>query len=209
LRRPAYDRALEGVLAAAPTLLPAERAVEIARMLALAKELNLKTVLYGGHEAWRVANALKQADVPVLLSLRYPEQPRDADPTAEDPARVLEYREKARSNAGELAKAGVWFAFYSDGIAAPREILRAVKSAVDAGLSVDSAVRAMTLAPAEIFGLADRVGSIDRGKIANLTVADGDIFNANTKIKYVFVDGEKYEPRPAEPAGRGGRGPAR
>jgi imidazolonepropionase-like amidohydrolase len=86
--------------------------------------------------------------------------------------------------------------------------MRAVKKAIDAGLSPADAIRALTLSPAEIFGVDNRLGSIDKGKIADLVVADGDIF-AGAKVKYVFVDGTKFEP-PDEPAGggRGGRGGA-
>lgn len=208
LRRPAYDRALEGVLASPRALLPAERAFEIERTLALIKELNLKGVIYGGHEAWRVADEIKNSEVPVLLSLKYPERSRDADPNLEDPIRVMEFRDKAPSASGALAKAGVRFAFYSDGLVNPRELMRAVRKAIDAGLSGDAAIRALTLAPAEIFGLSNRVGSIDKGKIANLVLADGEIFVEATKIKYVFVDGEKFEPR-AETPNTPGRGAAR
>jgi hypothetical protein len=210
LTRPAYDRTLEGVLASPRVLLPATRDVEIERMLAFAKEMKLNAVLYGGHEAWRSADVLKKSGVPVLLSLKYPEKAADSDPATEESLRVLELRDKAPTSAGALAKAGVRFAFYSDGVGTPRDLMRAVKKAVDAGLPADAAVRAMTLTPAEIYGVSDRLGSIDKGKIANLVVADGDLFADRTRVKYVFVDGGKYEPLPEDPAnrpgGRGGRG---
>jgi hypothetical protein len=210
LARPAYDRTLEGVLSSPRVLLPATRDVEIERMLAFAKEMKLNAVIYGGHEAWRSADSLKKSGVPVLLSLKYPEKAADADPTAEESLRVLELRDKAPTAAGALAKAGVRFAFYSDGVGTPRDLMRAVKKAVDAGLPADAALRAMTLTPAEIYGVSDRLGSIDKGKIANLVIADGDLFADRTHVKYVFVDGGKYEPLPEEPAGRpsgrGGRG---
>jgi imidazolonepropionase-like amidohydrolase len=208
LRRPAYDRALEGVLTSTLVLLPAETDVEIERMLALAAELKLRAVLYGGHEAWRAADALKHANTPVLVSLKYPEKPRDADPAQDEPLRVLQFRDKAPSAAGALAQAGVKFAFYSDGITNPRDLMRAVRKAIDAGLSQDDAIRALTLSPAEIYGIADRTGSIDKGKIANLVVTDGDLFAEKTKIKYVFVDGMQFQPLAEEPAGRSGRGGA-
>jgi imidazolonepropionase-like amidohydrolase len=211
LPRPAYDRTLEGLLASPRVLLPATREVEIERMLAFAKELGMNAVLYGGHEAWRAADSLKKANVPVLLSLKYPEKALDTDPAAEESLRVLELRDKAPNSAGALAKAGVKFAFYSDGVSAPRDLMRAVKKAIDAGLAPDAALRALTLTPAEIFNVQDRVGSIDKGKIANLVVADGDLFADRTKVKYVFVDGGKYEPveePAARPGGRGGRGAA-
>jgi len=210
LQRPAYDRTLEGVLASPRVLLPATRDVEIQRMIAFAKELKVNAVIYGGHEAWRSTAALKQAGLPVLVSLKYPEKAADSDPLAEEPLRVLELRDKAPTAAGALAKAGVKFAFYSDGVGTPRELMRAVKKAVDAGLEPEAAIRALTLAPAEIYGVANRLGSIDKGKIANLVIADGDLFADRTRVKYVFVDGGKYEPLPEDPAtrpgGRGGRG---
>ena len=97
---------------------------------------------------------------------------------------------------------------YSDGIDTPREFQRAVKKAMDAGLSRDEAVRALTLSPAEIYGVADRVGSIEKGKIANLVVTRGDIFDDRTKVEMIFVDGRKYTPAAGCGGSGGGRGPA-
>lgn len=205
LQRPAYDRTLEGVLASPRVLLPATRAVEIERMVAFAKELKVNAVIYGAHEAWRETALLKENNIPVLVSLKYPEKARDADPTLDEPLLTLELRDKAPTAAGALAKAGVRFAFYSDGQSTPRDLLRAVKKAIDNGLSPDAAIRALTLSPAEIYNVADRLGSIDKGKIANLVVADGDLFADRTRVKYVFVDGTKFEPLDEAPAG-GGRG---
>src|SRR5690606_28077354 len=81
-----------------------------------------------------------------------------------------------------------------------------VKRAIDAGLSPDAALRALTLTPAQIFGVADRLGSIETGKIANLVITDGDLFETKTKIRTVVVDGrvfDVFEPAPAV-ASRGG-----
>jgi imidazolonepropionase-like amidohydrolase len=176
-------------------------------MIALAKELKLNAVLYGGHEAWRATGLLKQTNTPVLVSLKYPAKARDADPAENEPVRLLELRDKAPTAAGALAKAGVRFAFYSDGVATPKELMRAVKKAIDAGLPSDDALRALTLSAASIYGVDNRIGSIEKGKIANLVVTDGDLFAETTKVRYVFVDGAKFEPRPEEPATPpGGRG---
>jgi len=194
LQRPAYDRTLAAVLESPRVLLPAVRAVEIDRMLRFGQELKRNTVLYGGAEAWRSADLLKQSKTPILLSLKWPERPPTADPENADTLRILEMRDKAPSSAGVLAKNGVKFAFYSDGIPNPRDVTKAVKRAIDAGLSPADAVRAMTLSAAEIYNVADRMGSIDKGKIANLLVTDGELFQDRTKVKYVFVDGVKYEP---------------
>jgi hypothetical protein len=200
LARPDYDRALEGVLDSPRILLPANRKVEMARIIRFAQELKQPYVLYGAHEGYRAADLLKNANVPVLVSLKWPEKSRDGDPDEIDSYRTLEVRDKAPSTPAALAKAGVPFAFYTDGVATPREVMRAVKRAIDAGLKPEEALRAMTLAPAEIYRVADRLGSIEKGKIANLVVTDGDLFQDRTKVKYVFIDGLKFEPVEEPPA---------
>jgi imidazolonepropionase-like amidohydrolase len=180
--------------------MPANSEKELERMSRFAKELKLNAVLYGAQEGYRSADLLKVAGFPVLLNVKWPEKPRDADPELEDSYRTLEFRDQAPRSAAALAKAGVKFAFYSGGIERPADIAGAVKKSIDAGLPAADAVRAMTLSVAEIFGVADRLGSIEKGKIANLTVTKGDLFQDRTEIKYVFVDGKKFDPAPAAPA---------
>jgi hypothetical protein len=202
MKRPEYDRALEGVIQAPRILLPANRAVEIDRMLHLSADLKQKTVLYGGEQAYEMAAALKQAGTPVLINFKWPEPDRNADPDRPDSLRVLEMRDKAPSSPAVLAKAGVPFAFYTDNTYTARDLNRFARRALDSGLSQNDLVRAFTLSAAEIFGVSDRLGSVDKGKIANLVVTDGDLFNEKTKVKYIFVDGVRFEPapEPAQPA---------
>ncbi|MFN7932575.1 MAG: amidohydrolase family protein [Bryobacteraceae bacterium] len=199
-RRPDYDKHLEGVLASPRILLPAGNPKEIERMLRFGEELKQDTILYGLQEGYRAAALIKQHNGKVLVDLRWPEKSRDADPDQIDSLRTLEARDKAPSTPAELKKAGVPFALYAGALSQPSDISKAVKKAIDAGLSFDDAVRALTLSPAEIFGVANRLGSIDKGKIANLIVTNGDLFQERTKIKYVLVDGVKYEPAPEQPA---------
>src|SRR6185369_10646381 len=176
--------------------------------LRFAAELKQNTILYGVRESYRpeAADLLKKYKVPVLVSMRWPEPSRDANPEDVDSLRTLETRDKAASAPSLLQKAGVKFALYSDGLDAPRDIQRAVKKAIDAGLSREDAIRAMTLSPAEIYGVSDRLGSIEKGKIGNLIVTKGELFDDRTKIEMIFVDGKKYTP--AAEAAPGGRGPA-
>jgi imidazolonepropionase-like amidohydrolase len=201
VRRPAYDRALEGVLAAPRVLVPAVSYVQIERMIRVASDLKTPFVIYGAHEGYRAADLLKKAGVPVIVSLRWPAKARDGDPEEEEDLRVLELRDKAPSTPGVLDKAGVRFAFSADGLETPREAVRAVKRAIDAGLSRDAALRALTVSAAEIFGVADRLGSLERGKIANLIVVKGDLFDERPQVQMIFVDGVKYDPAPETPAG--------
>src|SRR5262249_30738659 len=209
MQRPEYDRALEGLLDSPRILLPANRAVEIERMLKLSQELKQPTVIYGGRETFRpeAIASLKKFNAPVLVSMKWPEKARDTDPDDIDSLRVLETREKAAGAPAALQKAGVKFALYSDGLEQARDLQRSVKKAIDAGLSREDALKALTLSPAEIFGVADRVGSIEKGKIGNLVVTRGDLFDDRTKIEMILVDGRKYPPAAETPA-FGGRGAA-
>lgn len=206
MERPPYDRALEGVIDSKRILLPANRLVEIDRMIHFAAELKQPTILYGAREAYRpeAAELLKKSGLAVLVSLRWPVPPSGPDVHLEDESlRQLETYDQAPAAPAALEKAGVKFALYSDGIDSARELQRAVKKTIDSGLTRDEAVRAMTLTPAEIYGVSDRLGSIEKGKIANLLVTRGEIFDNNTKIEAIIVDGKKYTPAAETNGGRG------
>jgi len=200
--RPRFDRTEQALAEALEdhvlVLIPANNARQIRRALELADRWHVSGVLYGGQMSYEVANEIAAKKLPVLLDLKWPEAEKDADPDEVPPVNTLRFRDRAPSSPAALAKAGVKFAFYSGAITAPKDMLKAAKKSIDAGLSPDAAIRAFTLTPAEIFGVADRLGSIETGKIANLVVADGDIFDEKTKIKFVFVDGRKFTIREPE-----------
>jgi imidazolonepropionase-like amidohydrolase len=207
MERPKYDRSDAALAAAlgkhAVVLLPGNTSLQIRRTLRLAEEWKLSAVIYGAQMGYEVAPEIAAKKMPVLVDLKWPEAEKDSDPEATPSLRTLRFRDRAPSSPAALNKAGVKFAFYSGGIAAPKDLLPAVKKSIEAGLSPEAALRALTLSPAEIFGVADTLGSIENGKIANLVVADGDLFDKKTKVKLVFVDGRKYEVRevlrPTEP----------
>jgi imidazolonepropionase-like amidohydrolase len=202
LERPAYDRTERVVSHALRgkelVLVPANNEIQILRGLRLIDEWKIPAALYGGQQSYAVADAIAAKKIPVLVSLKWPEREKDADPEAEQDLRTLQFRDRAPSSPAALQKAGVKFAFYSEGITSPKDILKNAKKAIDAGLAEYAALRALTLSAAEIFGVDDRLGSIEPGKIANLVLADGDLFSEKTKIKYVFVDGRRFEVRETE-----------
>jgi len=211
--RPAYDPSLEAlqpvIAGTMPVVFRASSQREIERALDLAREFRLRAVIAGGAEAYRVADRLKADNVPVLLSINFPRvtaaPAADADP---EPIRVLRDRVQAPKTAGQLSTAGVRFAIQAGG--SHSEFLANLRRAVAGGLSQDAALRALTLGSAEILGAADRLGSIEVGKIANLTVMRGDLFAADARVAAVYVDGRPTEFRaPAAPAGgaRGGQRP--
>ncbi len=214
MKRPAADRSLEAVIPVVnrqiPVVFVANRENEIVRALDLAKEYNLKAIIAGGQEAAKFVDRLKAQDVPVLLSMNFPKRTAAAAPDADpEPMDTLRFRVEVPKTAGKLAAAGVKFAFQDGGAANIGDFLANAAKATQNGLSKEAAIRAMTLSPAEIFGVSDRMGSIEAGKIANLTVVRGDIFGEQKTITHVFIDGKVFEPKPPQtPAGRGpgGRG---
>lgn len=206
--RPAYDpslAALQPVLARQqPMVMLANSQREIERALDLAKEFNLRVIIAGGSEAWKVAGRLKAENVPVLLSINFPRRTAapapDADP---EPIRVLRERVAAPKGPAVLEAAGVTYAFTSGG--AFPEFLANVRRAVGGGLTAEQALRAMTTTPAQLFGIADRVGALEAGRIANLTITKGDLFAAGTTVQQLFIDGQPVA-IPATPAATGGNG---
>jgi hypothetical protein len=208
LRRPIQDKsliALFPVLAREmPVVMYAESEREIRRALDLAKEFNLRAIIAGGLESWKVTDRLRESDVPVLLSLNFPKRTTadlpDADP---ETLRVLRQRTEAPKTAGRLAAARVRFAFQSGAMTSISDFLVNTSKAIENGLARDEALRAMTLRPAEILGVADRLGSIEVGKIANLTITRGDIFDKSSRVAHLFIDGRQIDLKPVTPATAG------
>lgn len=198
--RPAYDKALEGLLAAPRALFPATSSVEIDRVLRFATELPAPVLLYGAHGAYRAVDTLKRHKARVLVDLKWPERARSADPEDSESLRVLELRHRAPATPAALHRAGIPFAFYPGELTRLPEISAAVRKAIDAGLPRDAAIRAFTLVPAEFYGVAQRLGSLDVGKIANLVVTSGPLFEEKTTVRFVFIDGVQYTPAPEAPA---------
>ncbi len=202
MKRPSADAALDALIPLldrkVPVVFNANREIEIVRALDLAREFNLKAIIAGGQEAWKIADRLKAQDVPVLLSLNFPKRTAAASPDADpESMELLRFRAGTPKTAARLAQAGVKFAFQSGGSTTANDFFTNAGKSVEAGLAKDAAVRAMTLGAAEILGIADRTGSIEAGKIANLAVVRGDVFGKDRYVSHVFVDGKYFEQKPA------------
>ena len=176
-----------------PVVFLVDEAKEIQRIIKLAEEFNLKYIISGASEGYEVAGLLRDKQIPVLVSLNFPTQPRDADPEADVPLRVLRRRAEAPKTPATLHQAGVKFAFTSGFMSEPGDFIRNAARAVKAGLPEEAALKAMTINAAEIFGVAEQLGSVEAGKIANLVVTTGDLFNERTTIKHLFIDGREIE----------------
>ena len=192
-----------------PVAFEANQAREILRTLKLAQELKLQPIVTGGRDAAEVAADLKSQNVRLIYSLDFPQRPRALAPDADETLDALKTRAAAPKAPAELARAGVTFAFESAGLTDPKDFVKNAAKAVKAGLAEDAAIRALTITAATIAGAGDRLGSLEKGKIANLIVTDGNLFDERTKITRVFVDGRSIalDAAPAAASGRGrGRG---
>jgi len=175
--------ALQPVLAGTmPLVVAADRASDILAVLALAREFALKLVISGASEGWQVADAIRAARVPVMVGAMN-NIPRDFN--------SLGMRQE---NAGLLRAAGVTVVLIGNGPGDEasfnvRNIRQEAGNAVAYGMSWDDALRAVTLAAAETFGVGNRVGSLQAGRDANVVVWSGDPFEIGTRAERVYIRG--------------------
>ncbi len=196
------DLKLEALLRVAdgelPLLVSANSERQISDALDFASENEVRIVITGGGEAWKLAERLAQENVPVIL------EPTQSLPQEEDWGYDQVY-----ATPGQLYAAGVKFCFGSFGASASRNLPYEAGNAVGYGLPKDEALRALTINSAEILGVGDRLGTIEPGKIANLVVTDGDPIEIRTQFLHLIVNGlisstdnkhkslyEKYRARP-------------
>jgi imidazolonepropionase-like amidohydrolase len=194
--RPKTSAATEALVPALHRELPvvflADSETMMRRAMALARELNLRPIISGGRQAYRMADDLKSAATPVLLSVNFPAPPTRREDREEQPLRIIRDRQMAPTSAATLARMQVPFALVSGNAKNPGDFLKGIRKAIANGLSADDALRAVTLTPARIFGVDRQLGSLEPGKIANVVISDKPIFDERAEIKRVYVDGRRY-----------------
>ena len=161
-----------------PLIAFANRRSDIETALRLAREFKLKLVLAGAQEAWQIGGEIARAGVPALV------EPLDNIPSYD--ALGVRYE-----NAALLAKAGVKVALMEADTHNARNLRQEAGNAVAYGMSWEQALRAVTLSAAEIFGVADRYGSLEPGKVANVVVWSGDPFEFTTGVEHVLIRGKE------------------
>ena len=204
-----YDAVARAVRGEIPVLFQANTLAQIKSVLSFADEQKLtKIVLVGGNDAWRVADELKARNIPVITGSMYNLPARRSDPY--DASFALP---------SKLAQAGVRYCISDGGTAFgamnSRNLPYNAAMASAFGLSRDDALKSITLYPAQILGVADRLGSIEVGKVADLFIADGDPLEIATHVEQVYIAGkpismetrqtrlfEKYDHRPRGPKAR-------
>ncbi len=171
-----------------PVVMLAQSKRDIESAIDFAEQEGLRMILAGGRDAWQVTELLAEKQVPVILGF-VQSLPREEDDPYDRPFRTP----------ADLAAAGVRFAFASGagggfgpgGPHAARTLPWEAATAAAHGLPADEALKALTLYPAEILGVGDRLGSIEPGKIANLIVTDGDPLEITTRVRHLIVNGRE------------------
>jgi imidazolonepropionase-like amidohydrolase len=162
-----------------PVLVFADRAREIRGAVEFCDKQKLKMILAGGTEAYKVKDLLRSKGISVIL------RPTLTEPLDEDDA-----YDRLLTQPAELSAAGVKFAFGSFDNSFARRLGQQAANAVAHGLPYDEALKGVTLYPAQIFGLADQVGTIETGKVANVIVTNGDPLELTTDVRYLFIKGQ-------------------
>jgi imidazolonepropionase-like amidohydrolase len=182
-----------------PVLVVADEARDIRNAVDFCSKQNLKMILASGSESWKVKDLLKEKKIPVILG-----------PTERLPEKQDDPYDKPMTQPAELNAAGIPFAFASFGTSFSRRLSQYAGTAVGYGLPHDEALKAVMLNAAQIFGLADQIGTLEPGKLANIIVTTGDPLELQTQVRYLFIKGqltstdnrhrdlyEQYRKRPA------------
>jgi imidazolonepropionase-like amidohydrolase len=212
---PALDALAPALERKVPVAFDASEQREILRALAFAREFNLDPIIVGGAEAGSVIDDLKAAKAAVIVSANF--QAAGGGPggrggggrggDADTPLRITRMRQNAAKVPAALEQAGIPFAFTIGGLQAPGEFVRSVARTVrEGGLSEEAALKGLTVNAARLAGVAERLGTIEKGKMANVIVTDGNLFDTS-RIRHVFVAGWPVDlEAAAQPPGGRGRG---
>ncbi|MBP7376313.1 MAG: amidohydrolase family protein [Pyrinomonadaceae bacterium] len=162
-----------------PVIFTAERERDIRAVAKFVGEMKLKGIIVGGQEAWKVADDLKKNNISVVYTNIYSLPVRDDD--------AYDYLFEAPA---KMQAAGIKYSISTgDGGPEVRDLPYHAGLASAYGLSKEDALKSVTLYAAEVLGVADKMGSLDVGKVANVVVTDGDILDPRTNIKYMFING--------------------
>jgi imidazolonepropionase-like amidohydrolase len=196
IKRPEYDGRLEALVPFVrdrrPVVFQCNNVEDVKRALKIIGEFKLNAMLAGANEAWRAADALKKSPVPLLVALDFRPPASSVYASEGEEVRKKAEAEVFPANAANLAKAGIGFALVSGGNADGTAVLKAVRAAIKAGLGKDVALRALTIQPARYLGLDRAMGTLEPGKIANVVLVKGEIFDEGAQVARVFVDGAQF-----------------
>jgi imidazolonepropionase-like amidohydrolase len=178
-----------------PALFVADEMLEVLRAATLAREAGVTAQIVGAGDEYKRVREIAAAGVPLIVPVGFPEAPELSDPDAAVDVSTEELRHwnQAPENPATLARNGVAFALTANGLRDVKSFRANVGKAIERGLTRDQALAAVTTTPARMLGLADRLGTIAPGRVANLTVTRGELFSEQGKVAEVWVDGDRYD----------------
>lgn len=199
LPRPEPDEALaalEGILdGRIPVIFETTDEQSLLRADRIGKEFSLNMILRGSGHEYKRLDAVKATQRHIILPVNFPDPPSVQTP--EEALQVslteLRYWDEAPENPLRLSRADVPFSLATSRLKDPEKFLAQLRTAVERGLPSRTALAALTTVPAKLCGVDAQLGSLERGKIANFLITDGDIFKEKTNIREVWVDGKQYE----------------
>ena len=232
--RPDYDRSLQAFYPVIdkkqPVIIKTEKMLDSYRAMTLQKDLGFDLILGEVKEGWDLIGKIKSQNAKVILSLDLPEAEKKKEQKSEGKEAAKKPEEKEKTNsivekekaelekrkaeaikkycsqAAEFEKAGIAFGFATIETK-PNEVLSKLRIMIEHGLSEDGALKALTTTPAEMLGVSSVMGTVEKGKMANLVISDKPIFDEKANIRYVFVDGNKFafevKAKKEKPAGAG------
>jgi imidazolonepropionase-like amidohydrolase len=197
--RPPWDASAAALLPAAegkrPVVFETTGVLSLLRAAGIAREMKLNAQYVGGGDEYRLRDELAALEPDLILRVDFPRPDRleNEDEWLDVSLDRLRRIDRAPSNPKWLREAGVVFSLTTDGLEEPEQLRTKLREALARGLSAEDALAALTTVPARQLGLADRLGTIEVGKIANLAVETGDPFAEKSRVAEIWIDGARYE----------------
>jgi imidazolonepropionase-like amidohydrolase len=203
--RPEYNPSLEALGAAAKgerrVLFEPGSALMVDRAARMAQELKLNFAIVSCGEEWRRPDLAKAAGAMFIVPVNFPKLPKWPDEADWEQATLDQLRawDWAAENPALLRRQNLEIALTTYGLSDQKEFRKNVRMAIERGLSEDDALAALTTVPAKLCGVEKQLGTIEPGKIANLTIVDGKgYFDAESRVREVWIDGQNYHVLPAK-----------
>ena len=208
VKRPTFDSSIKSMYdvtsKSIPVFFHAPKTLDLSRAMSLQKELGFNMVAANTKQAFKLMDKVKRANLPLVISLDLPKKAKEekkkkddkeSDETEEMIAlkeRAMQSKKEYESQAAVLEESGIPFSFSVTDTKAG-DVKKNIMRMIEAGLSEDAALAALTTNPAKILGIQQLAGTVERGRFANLIVSDTSYFKEKANIRYVFVEGKKYE----------------
>ena len=197
----AFEALLPSVQGKEPIIFVTDDVLDVLRAKELEKEFGLQFAYVGSGEEYKRLHDVGKLPRGIVVPVNFPEAPSVDEPgqALTVSTETLRHWQNAPGNLAQLNAAKMPFAITAMGLKDVSAFRKNVAKAISRGLSADAALAATTTVPASMVGLSDRLGTIEAGKIANLVVTDGPLFSDSTKVRAVWVDGDRFEVEDVKP----------